>query len=285
MKITKTPKRKPETPADLAALSARIVEEPESSLASCLHSIHQWTWPRGDLYARIAVLNRFDDILERICHNTPLLPVQTAPFAPHDRDLLVAMLGFTRLLLENCMNRKLYASYEHLNILLGTDDADVLEQLLYLVLRPAQQHSSTGRHELPLNQQRLRILAAAWPPRDAGMEFSDVARIDPPIPATLSSVHVQGYRRAGRSSASSTTQTTTSSNIPTSSSSQPSTPAKLPASSSTSAPVSAPTTASPDEGIRRAVITGLDSTSRTPGDLVQTCDASVSYTHLRAHET
>lgn len=273
MKITKTPKRKPETPADLAALSARIVEEPESSLASCLHSIHQWTWPRGDLYAWIAVLNRFDDILERICHNTPLLPVQTAPFAPHDRDLLVAMLGFTRLLLENCMNRKLYASYEHLNILLGTDDADVLEQLLYLVLRPAQQHSSTGRHELPLNQQRLRILAAAWPPRDAGMEFSDVARIDPPIPATLSSVHVQGYRRAGRSSASSTTQATTSSNIPTSSSSQPSTPAKLPASSSTSAPVSAPTTASPDEGIRRAVISGLDSTSRTPGDLVQTCDA------------
>ena len=80
MKITKVPKRKPEVPEDLAALGARIVEEPESSLASLLRSVDQWAWPRGDLYAWIPVLNRFDDILARICHTTPLKPVQKEPF-------------------------------------------------------------------------------------------------------------------------------------------------------------------------------------------------------------
>ena len=146
MKITKVPKRKPEVPEDLAALGARIVEEPESSLASLLRSVDQWAWPRGDLYAWIPVLNRFDDILARICHTTPLKPVQKEPFGAHDRELLLAVLSFTRLLLENCLNRKLYSSYEYIDMLLATEDADVLEQLLYLVLRSAQQRSLSLIH-------------------------------------------------------------------------------------------------------------------------------------------
>ena len=60
MKITKAPKRKPEVPADLAALGTRMVEAPEPELAGLLASVDQWVWPRGDLYSWVAVLNRLD---------------------------------------------------------------------------------------------------------------------------------------------------------------------------------------------------------------------------------
>jgi len=197
MKITKAPKRKPEVPADLAALGARMVEAPEPELASLLASVHQWVWPRGDLYSWVAVLNRLDDILARICTETPLRPFQTAPFAPADRALLLAILHFARLLLENCMNRKLYASYEHLDTLLGSDDSEVLEALLYLLLRPAQQHAGSGRHELAVDHARLAVLASAWPPRDHGIELVDAAQESAPYPAGLHSVQVHCHQRPG----------------------------------------------------------------------------------------
>ncbi|WFD24365.1 HECT-type E3 ubiquitin transferase [Malassezia equina] len=197
MKITKAPKRKPDVPEDLAALGARMVEAPESELAGLLASVDQWVWPRGDLYSWVAVLNRLDDILARICTETPLRPFQTAPFAPANRALLLAILNFARLLLENCMNRKLYASYEHLDILLGSDDADVLEALLYLLLRPAQQHTGSGRHELAVDHARLAVLASAWPPRDHGIELEDAAQEVAPYPAGLYNVQVHCRQRPG----------------------------------------------------------------------------------------
>ncbi|WFD20690.1 HECT-type E3 ubiquitin transferase [Malassezia caprae] len=201
MKITKAPKRKPEVPADLASLGARMVEAPEPELAALLASVDQWVWPRGDLYSWVAVLNRLDDILARICTETPMRPFQTAPFAPADRALLLAILHFSRLLLENCMNRKLYASYEHLDTLLGSDDAEVLEALLYLLLRPAQQHAGSGRHELAVDHARLAVLASAWPPRDHGIELADAAQEAAPYPAGLHSVQVHCHQRASAEAA------------------------------------------------------------------------------------
>ena len=251
MKITKVPKRKPEVPEDLAALGARIVEEPESSLASLLRSVDQWAWPRGDLYAWIPVLNRFDDILARICHTTPLKPVQKEPFGAHDRELLLAVLSFTRLLLENCLNRKLYSSYEYIDMLLATEDADVLEQLLYLVLRSAQQRSASNRIDVPLSHFRLRILATVWPPREAGLELVDVAQADMPFPAAMHSVHVNGYRRSPQANDGAA--------------SLPSTPAKQGEQDHTLPSLN---------GTFRVVISGLDTETRPPSALLPACDSA-----------
>ena len=251
MKITKVPKRKPEIPEDLAALGARIVEEPESSLASLLRSVDQWAWPRGDLYAWIPVLNRFDDILARICHTTPLKPVQKEPFGAHDRELLLAVLSFTRLLLENCLNRKLYSSYEYIDMLLATEDADVLEQLLYLVLRSAQQRSASNRIDVPLSHFRLRILATVWPPREAGLELVDVAQSAMPFPAAMHSVHVNGYRRSPQAADGAA--------------SLPSTPAKQGEQDHTLPSLN---------GTFRVVISGLDTETRPPSALLQACDSA-----------
>lgn len=186
MKITKVPKRKPEVSAEVAQLVGRLAgADDDAALAPMLEAVPQWVWPRGDLYTWVAVLNRFDGALARICRETPLVPVQRAPFAAADRRLLLAVLDFSRLLLENCTNRKLYASYEHLDVLLATDDAEVLEHLL-LLLRPAQQHSGSGRHELSVSHARLGTLASAWPLRDVdGADLLAVAR-DVPLAAPRS---------------------------------------------------------------------------------------------------
>ncbi|WFD03230.1 HECT-type E3 ubiquitin transferase [Malassezia obtusa] len=196
MKITKTPKRRPDVPPAVAALCARIMEADDAALPSVLLGVDVWPWPRGDLYTWVAVLNRFDTLLEHACAAHALRPVQSRPFDAATRQMLLAVLHFSRLLLENCMNRKLYASYEHLDALLGTSDDAVLEAVLRLLLRPAQQHSGTSnpRHELPVSRTRLAVLAAVWPLRDAGVDLVDAARDVPVAAPAAASMHY--YRRA-----------------------------------------------------------------------------------------
>ncbi|KOS13421.1 e3 ubiquitin-protein ligase huwe1 [Malassezia pachydermatis] len=242
MKITKTPKRKPEASADVLALVARIADAPGTSLAPLLAEIESWEWPRGDLYTWVPALNRLDTELERICTPDRLEPVQKTPFVSEDRALLLSILRFTRILLENCMNRKLYASYEHLNRLLGTFDQEVLEALLYLLLRPAQQHSGSGRHDWAISTSRLAVLATAWPPREIGLDMSDLAAEQAVMPSSLHSVHILSYRAPSAAPPGSPTTT-------------PSTPAKAP-------------TSGEAPGLLRVQVSHLDTDPRTPGEIV-----------------
>ena len=58
------------------------------------------------------VLDRFDDVLADIIQSYDLAKLQTNDFTPKTKDLLLGILRVTRLLLENCTSRKLYASYD-----------------------------------------------------------------------------------------------------------------------------------------------------------------------------
>ncbi|WFD00052.1 HECT-type E3 ubiquitin transferase [Malassezia yamatoensis] len=200
MKISKAPKRKPEVPVEVAALCARVMDTDDRQLPELLVSIDQWPWPRGDLYTWVGVLNRFDGILERICDEHKFEPVQMLQFDYHTQSLLCSVLHFSRILLENCMNRKLYASYEHLNCLLGTSDDLVLQSVLHLLLRPSQQHSGMthSRHELPVSQTRLAILASVWPLREAGVDLVSAVTHQPGN--ALHGVHMHYYKHASTSS-------------------------------------------------------------------------------------
>jgi E3 ubiquitin-protein ligase HUWE1 len=71
----------------------------------------QWPFPRGDLYHWIPLLNRFDTILEEEVLKYKLKEgPQTIPWDQYDKNLVIGVLDFTRLLVENCGNRSLYAS-------------------------------------------------------------------------------------------------------------------------------------------------------------------------------
>ncbi|WFD35241.1 HECT-type E3 ubiquitin transferase [Malassezia cuniculi] len=194
MKITKTPKRQPEVVPEVASLCATLTETPEAELSGVIAQLPYWTWPRGDLYTWVPVLNRFDEIMERIIAEHDMVPFQQKAFAPETKELLLHMLTFSRLLLENCMNRKLYASIDRVDKLLATDDMEVLEAALYLLLRPAQQLSGPGssRHDLGVPRNRLSTLAVVWPVREAGIELSEAVG---PSPRALQSINYSYYIR------------------------------------------------------------------------------------------
>ncbi|KAG7135537.1 E3 ubiquitin-protein ligase TOM1-like like [Verticillium longisporum] len=118
----------------------------------------RWPFPRGDLYHWIPLLNRFDNILECFSGTYKLNEgPQTGDLGCEvllhrglkveeygteawdmdrlrkqgygeqgDRQLIETILKFTRVLLEHCGNRSIYASSNHLNDLLHATDLSVI---------------------------------------------------------------------------------------------------------------------------------------------------------------
>lgn len=152
----------------------RAIETPLHQLPAHLSTFpQQWPLPRGDLYHWIPLLDRFDHVLELFNSEYALTEgPQTQPFErrllhkgdgeegmPYpsigakdeeldaaafsgegDRELIETVLHFTRVLLEHCGNRSLYASSTHVNDLLHTTSLTLLQQCLKLSLRLAQRY-------------------------------------------------------------------------------------------------------------------------------------------------
>ncbi|KAL2880471.1 E3 ubiquitin-protein ligase tom1 [Colletotrichum sp. CLE4] len=135
----------------------------------------RWPYPRGDLYHWIPLLNRFDDILD--CFSTTynleqgpqnrdfgrdLLLNQGAKTEAHgdqtwdndglaklgysadgDRQLIEAVLKFTRTLLQHCGNRSIYSSSMVLNKLLNTTVLSLLLATLQVSAELAQRYQAS----------------------------------------------------------------------------------------------------------------------------------------------
>lgn len=97
---------------EVVELLEKILNAPDDELPDLLGSTSEWCWPRGDLHYWIGVLNRFDSILEETCRDYDLHKLQINEFTPLRKRIVVGILKFTRLLVENCTSRRLYASYE-----------------------------------------------------------------------------------------------------------------------------------------------------------------------------
>ncbi|KAK5660958.1 hypothetical protein OQA88_12333 [Cercophora sp. LCS_1] len=152
----------------------------------------RWPFPRGDLYHWIPLLNRFDSILEAFCETYNLhdgfqmrgfgcdvllktgatadgsdeKPWDKARLAQlgykedGDRELIIAVLGFTRMLLERCGNRSIYASSSYLNDLLNSTDLGLVLATLRVGLELAQRYqASVKRVHSPTRQISTALLA------------------------------------------------------------------------------------------------------------------------------
>ncbi|KAI9804681.1 MAG: hypothetical protein M1833_006756 [Piccolia ochrophora] len=162
------------------ASTVRLPELP-THLASFPSS---WPFPRGDLYHWIPLLNRFDDILALFTLGYGLKDgPQTQSFGRRllvggdgtgdaavtgvddleldrlgfgtegDRELVEALLSFSRLLLENCGNRSLYSSSGHLNDLLNTTSLTLVYRTLRLGTLLAQRYHASRQRTLASAQQ------------------------------------------------------------------------------------------------------------------------------------
>ncbi|CAG8511149.1 8932_t:CDS:10, partial [Scutellospora calospora] len=188
-------------------LIQKLNECREEEIPGIVESAIDWSYPRGDLFHWIGVLNRFDTMLENICKNYNLKKLQTSKFSEGVRIVLVAILKFSRVLLENCTNRNLYSSYEHLNDLLYTSDLDVLEVLLRLILRPAQRLSNQRalRTNFTISPERILTLAHSWGTKEYDLEMEQLASDDVTIPEELTTLNYQFYRHLTPSEAAETT--------------------------------------------------------------------------------
>ncbi|KAI9791822.1 MAG: hypothetical protein M1816_003367 [Peltula sp. TS41687] len=158
---------------------------------------HLWPFPRGDLYNWIPILDRFDHILELFNQEYELKSgPQTQPFARRvlhkyrdlvgptaalseakydqaldqlgfdeegDRQLIEAILDFSRLLMQNCSSRSLYSSSSHLNDLLNTGSLSLLHATLRLTVCLAQRyHASRQRTVGSVQHVNLTLLASHY---------------------------------------------------------------------------------------------------------------------------
>ncbi|KAL4941228.1 hypothetical protein BDV06DRAFT_6413 [Aspergillus oleicola] len=172
----------------LSEFIARALNIPVPELPSHLRTFSRvWPFPRGDLYHWINVLNRFDEILDSVIEKYDLSNgPQTTPFSRQyleqcytnedsklssrdiesklvaleygsegDREILEAVLDFSRLLLEKCGNRSLYNSSERLGELLNTTSLSLLQSTLRLSLSLAQRYHSRHRGGSHLQQSLL----------------------------------------------------------------------------------------------------------------------------------
>lgn len=118
---------------DLADVINQIIDLPTSDLPAFLSSnIATWMWPRSDLHSWVKVLNKFDDVLKTYIEEydldggssnsnaatnnttskTSSLGLQTNPFTPMTKSVVIEILRFETLLLDNSTNRKLFSSYD-----------------------------------------------------------------------------------------------------------------------------------------------------------------------------
>lgn len=189
---------------------------PLSKLPSYLAQFpRHWPFPRGDLYNWIPLLNHFDTILERFIAEYGLQggpqtksfdrtllrkgisidddstatfkegdeTLDTLGYAKDgDQQLILAILEFTRLLLEHCGNRSLYSSSDRLGEILNTTSLSLLSSTLRLAVRLAQRYHASRQKGPNANQQLHNALLASH----YNIDLEKVQQMANPFPRTSS---------------------------------------------------------------------------------------------------
>ncbi|KAI9270590.1 hypothetical protein BDA99DRAFT_478483 [Phascolomyces articulosus] len=194
MKIRKTPSKKlAVVPRPLRDLIKSLEQDSEEQIAHNATQIKDWTYPRGDLFHWVGVLNRFDSILQRTCGEYDLQHIQSRDFDVKTKDLLLAITNLSTTLFENCTNRNIYNSYEHMNALINTTDIDVLEAVLRFTLRPAQRVNNPRaiRSSFVTPQDKIIELARGW---GIQADFVDMCKDDFIITEDMTQLKIRFYR-------------------------------------------------------------------------------------------
>ncbi|ORX45978.1 hypothetical protein BCR36DRAFT_332465 [Piromyces finnis] len=185
MKIKKSPPKKLiNPPTKIQQLVDTLANCPENELHKVIKENSPWKNQKSDLYHWISVLNRFDLILESINQKFELKHIQTINFDEDTKNLLLSILTFTRYLWENCINRNIYNSYEHLNLLLNTNDIDILEALLRLMLKFAQRlgNNNSRKVAIAISLDKIYTLYHSWISNDFNLTYSQLLNAKTKLP-------------------------------------------------------------------------------------------------------
>ena len=196
----------------------------------------RWPFPRGDLYHWIPVLDRFDTILEVFTREYAMVDQpQAVPFGRRlllrdteygpsepagrpspptpeeldhigfteegDRELVDQILYFTRVLLENCGNRSLYASSYHLSNLINSTSLCLIKTTLRLALRLAQRYHASRMRLPSLSQQDSRLLNSHY-----NINLDKIHKLSMPFTLSMPSESSTNESSKGKEKVSTTTE-------------------------------------------------------------------------------
>lgn len=106
-------------PPDVDALIKRLTDASEPDVVAVLKQLQIWRYPRADMNSFLPVTKKFGQILANIremyafgAAATGECKLQIETFSPEDRTLVLEILRFFRLLMENSTNRKQFDGYE-----------------------------------------------------------------------------------------------------------------------------------------------------------------------------
>ncbi|PVU85911.1 hypothetical protein BB561_006872, partial [Smittium simulii] len=155
-------------PFEILELRAKLENGEESSIPELVQSAFDWPFLRGDFYHWVKVLDRFDAILERTIKELDLdnkeIYVSYNTIDNNTTTLICSILDFTRLLMENCVNRNLYSSFDRLIPLLRCIYTDILKSCLRLLLQMAQSgiFQQEVRHSIFTALPQLSVITESW---------------------------------------------------------------------------------------------------------------------------
>ena len=215
-----------------------------------LESITSWPYPKTDLYNWIGVLDKLDALLEafvtKLEYSTKFNP---AKISNPSKALVLAILKFSRLLIEHGSNRSVYSSYDNLNLLLQCSDTDIVEQTLKLLLKLAQRislnRSMKSEFVGAISKSKVKILASNWDTKkDFGLDLVDLGSPEKNFADEVSAFKFQFYRSSVHAKNHGSTEA-----------------------SSSSAPPATPVKGSTEEGLVNIKMANLMEIGKTPRDI------------------
>lgn len=191
-----------------------LVSCERTHLADELSKVRQWTYGKCELYHWIEILNRFDDILQEACQTarhpiaiklqklgeenyefsfdtestildesleTDFILNCDCKFKSEDKKLLLALLDFTKILIEHSFSRHLYNSIEHLIKLLQSRDTEIVLSCLDLLYMFSKRSNFISRLNAVRKQQlikRLSFIAEKWSGNEYGLTLLSYLSLD-----------------------------------------------------------------------------------------------------------
>ena len=121
-----------------------------------------WKFAKADLFHWTAALNRLDEIMARVLKAE--IDLHSDTFSEYNKSLVVTIISFMKVLLENSSNKYLFSSYDTIVLALSVFDIDILEVTLHFLYHPLSKYSPNKSLKTMIAYQLpfLEILAAKW---------------------------------------------------------------------------------------------------------------------------
>ncbi|KAL0033594.1 hypothetical protein WJX79_006288 [Trebouxia sp. C0005] len=175
-------KKAADTPAAIKSFLDKVLSTPEDQLADVLEAF-TWKADKGDFHHWVPLFNFFDAYFEKHVQSRPDLQLKSES-AKTEGELpsrtVIAVLKVTGSILENCSNKHLYSSCEHLTTLLAASDQGVVTATLQaFVALVRKTHIASIRYPGgPEQNARLLALAQGWGGKEQGLGLVECAHED-----------------------------------------------------------------------------------------------------------